>query len=192
MPITGNGFEIHIVRRRVQRRRVGAASRERTIGEYKVFADGGAVDGLSGTIAEQKGPSDSSTSGNTFDRRIEPGRYPLFTQDGTKYKTIGYDRSDRAATDFSRKPRPGIELKETGDRSEILIHPAANFLSSEGCIHPSGPLPDASSQIDHNTESRPRVIALIEAMRRFCGDGFPRRDGFRIPDCWCVIDDELE
>jgi hypothetical protein len=163
--------------------------RRRTIGEYRVFVNGSPLSGLTGTIAEQKGPSDNSPTGNTFDRRIEPGRYPLFSQDGTKYKTIGYLKTAAAAADFGKKPRPGIELRETGTRSAILIHPAQNFLSSVGCIHPSGPLPNGGSNIDHSGESRPRVIALIEAMRVFCGSDFPATDGHRIPDCWCVVDD---
>jgi hypothetical protein len=192
MPITGQGFEIHVVRRREQKRKVGVASRTRTVGTYAVFINGVEKPGLAGTMAEQKGPSDSSPTGNEFDRRIKPGRYPLSTQDGTKYKTIGYVKTTKAAKDFSIKPRPGIELNNTGSRSEILIHPAQNFLSSEGCIHPSGPLPNGDSQIDHNNESRPRVIALIEAMKAFCGADFPTVDGRRIPNCFCVIDDDIQ
>jgi hypothetical protein len=188
MPILGNGFEIHVVRLAEQTRLVGSVTRRRTVGTYRAFINGTAVAALGGTIAEQKGPSDNSPSGNTFDRRIAPGRYPLFTQDGTKYKTIGYDHSAAAAGNFIRKPRPGIELKQTGSRSEILIHPAQNFLSSEGCIHPSNPLPNGAANIVH-AQSRPQVIALIDAMRVFCGSAFPSVDGVRIPDCWCVIDD---
>ncbi len=189
MPIQGSGFEIHIVRGAEQTRAAGSVVRRRTVGAYRVFADGVQLPGLSGVMAEQKGPSDSSASGNTFDRRIAPGRFPLFTQDGTKYKTIGYLKTSAAAANFAKKPRPGIELKQTGTRTEILIHPAQNFLSSEGCMHPSGPLPSGGSNIDHSGESRPRVIALIEAMRQFCGAAFPAADGHRIPNCWCVVDD---
>jgi hypothetical protein len=192
MPISSQGFEIHIIRRVEQKRKVGAVTKTRTVGEYAVFIDGVKQAGLSGTIAEQKGPSDSTPTGNQFDRRIAPSRFPLFTQDGTKYKTIGYDKSAAAAKSFAIKPRPGIELKDTGSRLEILIHPAANFLSSEGCIHPSGSLVNGDAQINYNDESRPRVIALIEAMRAFCGPAFPVKDGKRIPNCFCVIDDKIQ
>jgi hypothetical protein len=191
MPIEKQGLEILIERLAEQTGMVGASPRRRTIGRYAVYIDGVELAGLSGTIAEQKGPSDSTKTGNDFDRRIAPGRYPLFTQDGTKYKTIGYRDTAAARKDFVHKPRPGIELMETGDRTEILIHPASGFLSSEGCIHPSGPLPDGSARIDHEHESRPRVVALIEAMKGYCGAAFPAANGQRIPDCWCVIDDLL-
>ncbi len=188
MPINGSGFEIHIVRRVEQTRQVGKSTRRRTVGVYAVFVDGAPQGGLSGAIAEQKGPSDNTSVGSKLDLRIAPGRYPLFTQDGTKYKTIHYDKSAAAAANFAKKPRPGIELKGTGTRTEILIHPAQSFLSSEGCIHPSNALATGASNIIH-ADSRPRVIALIEAMRAFCGNAFPAADGLRIPDCWCVVDD---
>jgi hypothetical protein len=35
------------------------------------------------------------------------------------------------------------------------------------------------------------VVALIEAMKGYCGAAFPAANGQRIPDCWCVIDDLL-
>jgi hypothetical protein len=191
MPIKREGFEILIERLEEQQGMVGASPRRRTVGRYAVFIDGVELIGLWGTIAEQKGPSDSTVQGNLHDRRVAPGRFPLFTQAGTKYKTIGYKDTPAARQNFAIKPRPGIELMETGARSEILIHPASGFLSSEGCIHPSGPLANGSSRIDHAGQSRPRVVALIEAMRGFCGTAFPAANGHRIPGCWCVIDDLL-
>ena len=191
MPIKREGLEILIERIEEQAGMVGAVQRRRTIGRYAVYIDGVELAGMSGTMAEQKGPSDSTAQGNVHDRRIAPGRFPLWTQDGTKYKTIGYKNTPAARQDFAIKPRPGIELKETGVRSEILIHPASGFLSSEGCIHPSGPLANGNSRIDHAGESRPRVLALIEAMKGYCGAAFPATNGHRIPDCWCVIDDLL-
>ena len=187
MPIRKEGFELHIVRREEQSRPNGQQRRVRTIGEYQVFIDGKPQAKLSGFMAEQKGPSDSSPSGDTFDRRVASGYFPLFTQFGSKYRTIGYDRD---AIDFSTKPRPGIELTETGTRSEILIHPAIGFLSSEGCIHPTSKLRNGKADIVH-ADSRARVIALIDAMREFCGAEWPGKDGKRIPGCFCAIDDAL-
>ncbi|WP_206542710.1 hypothetical protein, partial [Sphingomonas endophytica] len=90
-------------------------------------------------------------------------------------------KSKKAEVDFSVKPRPGIELIGTGKRTEILIHPAVGFLSSEGCIHPCNNLPNASSKIDF-IDSRKRVIDLIEDLKKYCGAKFPKLDGHRIPD----------
>src|ERR1700730_12476294 len=77
MPITGTDWEMHIVRKSEQKR----GARRRTVGIYKVFHGGGAVAGLSGAVAETRGPGDNSTPRNN--RRIEEGRYPLSTQAGT-------------------------------------------------------------------------------------------------------------
>lgn len=190
MPIEGKGFEILIIRKSTQTGMVGSSRRTRTVGTYQVFHDGVEQTKLQGAMLEQKGPSDNSESGKTYDRRIEPGRYPLWTQDGTKYKTIGYKKTAAAATNFRLIPRPGIELKETGKRSEILIHPAQGFLSSEGCLHPSRPLASGRGRIDF-VESRKRVIAIIEDLRALLGTKFPTRDGVRIPDAWAVVEDQL-
>lgn len=187
MPIRGQGFELHIVRQQVQHRQNGQDRRERTIGAYQVYINGAPLDGLEGFMAEQKGPSDSTPLGNLYDRRIAPGIFPLWTQYGSKYRTVGYTPG---AVDFGTKPRPGIELTETGTREEILIHPAMGFLSSEGCIHPSAALRNGQSDIVH-ADSRARVIALIEAMKAFTGAQWPGKDGHRIPGCFCVIDDAL-
>lgn len=185
MPIKGHGFELHILRKQVQFRKNGAASRERTIGTYQVFIEGKARSDLKGYMAEQKAPSDSSPLGDLYDRRIAPGYFPLWTQSGTKYRTIGYTHGD---VDFSIKPRPGIELAETGTRQEILIHPAEGFLSSVGCIHPTSALASGKSDIV-NADSRARVIALIDAMKGFAAEHWPGKDGYKIPACSCAIDD---
>lgn len=124
------------------------------MGAYQVFHDGVAVGGLSGAIAETRGPGNNSKAKNN--RRVEAGRYPLSTQGGSKYVTIGYTSS----MNFSLLPRPGLELNRTSKRSEILIHPVRGFLSSVGCINPCKSLPNADENIDFK-ESRTRVIALI-------------------------------
>jgi hypothetical protein len=188
MPIVGTGWELHIQRLRTQTMKKPGDTRTRTIGSYQVYRDGAPVAKLAGTIAEQKGPSDSTASGNLHDRRIEGGRFELWTQDGTKYKTIKYNKSASAATNFQIKPRPGIELIGTGKRLEILIHPAVGFLSSEGCIHPCDDLPSASTRIDF-ASSRKRVLALIGDMQSYLGAKFPAKDGLRIPNAWAVIDE---
>jgi hypothetical protein len=85
--------------------------------------------------------------------------------------------------------RPGIELRNTGDRSEILIHPGIGFLASIGCINLCKILPDASEAISFGG-SRKRVIAVIDNMRTFLGAGFPTKDGRPIPHAFAVIEGE--
>jgi hypothetical protein len=182
MPITGQGWEIHIERQSTQKR--VSDGKVRTVGTYQVFHDGSPVAGLSGMTAESKGPGDNSVAENG--KRVETGRYPLWTQDGTKYDTIGYSTSLSTAA----KPKPGIELKDTGARAEILIHPGANsFLSSIGCINLCTSLPKAAELISY-TGSRKRVIALIDDMKLYLGTNFPATNGKAIPKVWAVIDGE--
>lgn len=183
MSIQNTGWEFHIVRKSEQKR--SSDGKRRTVGEYQIFHDGvkqtGA--GLSGTVAETRGPGANEPAGNN--RRIEEGRYPLFTQDGTKYVTIGYKDSQST----SAKPKPGLELKDTGERREILIHPGQGFLSSIGCINPCTSLPDAKKMIDF-VPSRERVIAIINDLKAFAGNAFPTKNGKRIPNAFVVIDGE--
>ncbi|MGJ7514707.1 hypothetical protein ACSFE6_10270 [Pseudomonas baetica] len=183
MPITGTGWEMHIIRQSEQRR--SSDGKRRTVGTYQVFHDGQKQTGpgLSGMVAETRGPGDNSMPGNN--RRVEVGRYPLATQDGVKYVTFGYKDSNSV----SAKPRPGIELKETESRSEILIHPGIGFLSSIGCINPCTSLPDADEMIDF-APSRRRVIAIIEDLKGFLGTDFPSKNGKKIPKAFVVIEGE--
>ena len=92
MPIEKTGWEFHIVRSSEQRR--ATDGKRRTVGTYQVFHDGvkqtGA--GLSGTVAETRGPGANRPAANN--RRIEPGRYPLFTQNGRKYVTLNFSTSE--------------------------------------------------------------------------------------------------
>ena len=185
MPITGSGWEFHVVRKSEQRR--PSDGKRRTVGQYQVFHDGvkqtGA--GLSGTVAETRGPGANKPAKNN--RRVEVGRYPLFTQDGSKYVTIGYKDSEST----SAKPKPGLELKDTGQRSEILIHPGQGFLASVGCLNPCTSLPKASETIDF-VPSRKRVIAIINDLKTYVGGTFPTKNGKKIPNAFVVIDGEPE
>jgi hypothetical protein len=185
MPIQKSGWEMHIVRKTEQAR--ASDGKRRTVGTYQIFHNGvkqtGA--GLSGTVAETRGPGANRPAGNN--RRVTEGRYPLFTQNGGRYVTIGYKESN--ATNAS--PKPGIELVETDKRSEILIHPGRGFLSSIGCINPCTSLPNAAEMIDY-IPSRRRVIAIIEDLKAFAGSGFPTRNGKSIPNTFVVIDGEPE
>lgn len=183
MPILGQGWEFHVIRKEEQRR--SSDGRRRTVGTYKVFHDGVPQIGtdFSGMVAEAKGPGANTPVGNG--RRIEEGRYPMATQDGTRYDTWGYKEDD----DPDVEPKPGLELRKTGDRGEILIHPGRGFLSSIGCINPCTSLPNANEPIDY-VGSRQRVIAIIENMKAFLGASFPPTNGKRIPRAFVVIDGE--
>lgn len=183
MPIEGRGWEFHIIRKSEQKR--PSDGKRRTVGTYQIFHDGvkQTGTGLSGTVAETRGPGANRPMGNN--RRVEEGRYPLFTQDGAKYVTIGFKESESS----SAKPKPGLELKQTGERAEILIHPGQGFLSSIGCINPCTSLPDALEPIDY-APSRRRVIAIIDNLKAFAGDAFPNRNGRAIPNAFVVIDGE--
>ena len=185
MAITGIGWEFHIVRKSEQKR--ASDGKRRTVGTYQIFHDGvkqtGA--GLSGMVAETRGPGANKPAQNN--RRVEEGRYPLFTQAGTKYVTIAYKDSEST----SAKPKPGIELKETGSRSEILIHPGQGFLSSIGCINPCTSLPDATEMIDF-VPSRKRVIAIIDDLKGFTGAAFPTTNGKKIVNAFVVVEGEPE
>lgn len=183
MPITGTGWEIHVVRNSEQKR--ASDGKRRTVGSYQVYHDGvkqsGA--GLSGTVAETRGPGANRPTGNG--RRIEEGRYPIHTQDGEKYVTIGYRESEAA----NASPKPGLLVANTDQRVGIVIHPGQGFLSSIGCFNPCTSLPKAGEPIDY-APSRRRVIALIEDVKAWAGPRFPSQNGRRIPDAWIVVDGE--
>jgi len=179
MPIAGSGWELHITRQSEQNRR----GRVRTIGIYQVFHDGSRQDGLSGTAVEAKGPGNNAVRGNG--RRIEAGRYPLATQAGSHYVTIGY----LISTDPDQTPKPGIELLSTRNRSEILVHPGHGFLASVGCINLTAPLASGNTDIPF-VDSRDRMIATLNNLKAYCGAKFPHYNGQPIADAWVVIDGE--
>jgi hypothetical protein len=190
MPISGNGWELH-VRRLLEQ---SGGGKRRTVGAYQVFHGGQAatntisVDGVAvplfGTTAESPGPSQNAhpaTAANPS--RILAKAYPLKTSGGPEYKTSGY-RQDLQIT----PAMPGIELLETGGRTDIIIHPGKDrFLSSIGCINLCTRLPDAQEIINY-PGSRRRVIALIEDMKAFLG-GIPGPDQ-PIPNAAVVIDED--
>ncbi len=176
--IKGKGWEILITRLREEKR----GSSTRTVSTYQVYHDGAADAQLAGMICEPPGPGDNTENGDDHDLRILPGIYPLYTQSGTKYKTIGYKESGSS----SAVPRPGIELMNTGDRTEILIHPAQGFLWSVGCFNVTDHIADASSNINY-VESRKRIIALIDDMATYLGNRFPAANGKVIPDTFAVV-----
>lgn len=154
--------------------------RRRTVGHYQVFHDGVKVSGLSGAIAETRGPGDNKTAGNN--RCVEAGTYNLFTQAGEKYVTMGYTANINPAA----LKRPGLLLLPTGKRVGILIHPGRGFLSSIGCINPAAKLAKADDDIDF-VDSRRRVIAIIDDLKAFVGKSFPATNGKKIPHATVAI-----
>lgn len=185
MPIVGTGWEILIVRKSVQERIItdknGVKRRyRRTIGTYKVYHDGTQVPGLAGTTAEARGPGENTKKDNG--KRIEAGRYPLSTSDGPNYMTLNF----AAGVAY---PRPGIELRNTNKRTDILIHPGHGFLASVGCINPCKALPKSSDNIDV-AESHARVVALIDDLKAFLGSKFPKVNGKSIPNAFVVVEGE--
>ena len=104
---------------------------------------------------------------------------------GSKYATIGYTQSANQAA----LRRPGVELLQTGQRSEILIHPGIGFLASVGCINLCKILPDPSEAISF-PGSRHRVIAMIDNMQAFLGNQFPTQNGCAIPHAVAIIEGE--
>ena len=74
----------------------------------------------------------------------------------------------------------------TGKRTEILIHPANGFLSSEGCLNTASVLKNSSSNMDF-VDSRDRTIALISDLRNFLGSKFPNSNGKVIPNAHAIV-----
>jgi hypothetical protein len=171
------------VNRIVIQTRTGVAY-PRTVGHYATLF-GGANTSLSGEMVERQGPGDNTTLGVADHRRIAAGRYPLFTHAGAngKYKTIGYAINGPANT----LPRPAIGVGDTGARNGILIHCAAGFLMSVGCLNPTAPVATGASNLTW-PDSKARVVVLIDDMRRRLGPLFPTENNVRIPNAWLVIE----
>jgi hypothetical protein len=162
-----------------------AGSARRTYGRYQVFRAGRAAPGLNGFMCECIGPGDNGTPDTGL--RIEPGRYPLWTQFG-RYRSIGYSAD---LTTPGLDPMPGFRLEETGARTAILIHPGHPpnlYLSSVGCLNPTRAL-SATEPMDY-WESRARVIALIEDLRAFAPGAFTAETNTRIDNAFVVITGE--
>ena len=183
MPITGAGWEFHVQRLGIHK----SGTNIRTYGEYQVFLNGNAIAALSGNVCESPGPGENDTPATPDQpRRITQGRYPLSTQFGEHYATIGYTTQHP-----EQHPMPGVLLGNTGHRSAILIHPGhppTLFLSSIGCLNLTKPLqPD---EVMDFLESRSRVIAVINSLADFAPSAFEQREATPIPDAAVVIDGE--
>jgi len=178
MPVTGSGWELHVLRQTTQNRN----GRSRTIGQYKLYHDGVGTD-VSGWSIETKGPGDNKVMGNG--RRIEAGTYPLGTHAGPHYVTLGYLVSD----DPDQTPKPALEIRNTEARTEILIHPGHGFLASIGCINLTAEIASGSVDIPF-VDSRDRVIAVINDLKAFARASFPHYNNQPISGAYVVIDGE--
>ncbi len=181
MPISGHGWELHVVRSVEQ----DNGTDRRTIGRYQVYHNGVAQTGgdMRGMTAETEGPGANHPVNNG--KRIEAGRYPIWTHPPGDYATWGYNESDTEGAG----PKPSLELKDTGDRTDILVHPGSGFLRSVGCINLCTSLPNAGEMITYRS-SRRRVIAVIDDLKNFVGAAFPATNGLRVPNTFVVIDGE--
>ena len=181
MTITGHGWEMLVERLAVHI----AGDARRTWGRYQVYHEGVAAPGLSGFVCECPGPGNYAVPDTGL--RIEPGRYPVTTQFG-RYRTIGY--SEDLAT-AGRDPMPAFRLEDTGKRVAILVHPGHPpnlYLSSVGCLLPTGSLV-ADQPIDF-WDSRARVVALIEDLRALDPAAFEIEVNTPIANAFVVIDGE--
>lgn len=141
----------------------------RTYGRYVVAIDGVIQPGLEGYMLESDGPGDNGTPDNG--RRIEARRYALTTH-FRSFVTMGYSQSTSAVAEA---PMPAVRLLDTGRRTGILIHPVYPpeeklYVASVGCLNPTQPLlPEQSADF---WDTRQRVIAIIESLRRFRPEAF--------------------
>ena len=184
MAIPTTGFVIRIVRLRVETRGSGSATRHRTVGRYECYLNGvlQTDPDLEGATVEPRGPGDNSQTGVANARRIEEGLYPLATHGfgGSKYHTFDY-RNDQ-------RPRPGVLVKDTSDRTAILIHRGVGFKATVGCINLTGSIADVNDDIGANT-SFARMDAFIEFMKSNIA-GFPANPGHDIPNGFLLIEGE--
>jgi hypothetical protein len=179
--IAGQKWELVVERLCVQADGV----RRRTWGRYQVRRDGVAYPTLAGFMCECVGPGNNTIADTGL--RIEPGRYRLTTQFG-RYRTTGYCQDP---SEPGRDPMPAFRLEDTGGRVAILVHPGHPpnlYLSSVGCLNPTGPL-EADQDMDFH-DSRARVIALIDDLRQFAPAAFGTEVNTPIDGAFVVISGE--
>jgi hypothetical protein len=186
-PVDPNGFVIVVNRTRMERR--DDKSFSRTVGSYHVTYQGEKLPDLEGATVEREGPGDNAMSGVLNHRRLQAGAYPLYTHSGgsDRFRTFGFANPGG----LQNRPWPALRLEDTGDRSGVLLHPAAGYLMNVGTINLSKPLAGPADDIDF-ADSRARVISVIQAMKDKLGSGFPSSNNQLIQNAWIVIADEPE
>jgi hypothetical protein len=184
MAINGQGWELHIVRLGMHR----FEGRTRTYGSYQAFLNGAPIDGLTGYVCESPGPGENEIADTG--KRIEQGRYPLYTQFGENYRTIDYSSNVTIVGGEAPIPMPGILVGNTGNRTAILIHPGHPpdlYLSSIGCLNLTHTLGSADEL--NFLESRSRVIAMIDALKAYAPAAFNQPNSTNL-GAWIAIDGE--
>ncbi|MNF28758.1 hypothetical protein D3C84_94470 [compost metagenome] len=138
-----------------------------------------------GTFARALVRGDNQRAGNG--KRIEPGKYPLWTQFG-RYRTSGFSKD---SVEPGAPPMPGILVGGTAKRTGILIHPGhppTLYLSSVGCLNPTSSLtPDQTMEY---FDSRARTIALIDSLRAFFPEAFEVEVKSRIENAFMIVQGE--
>ncbi|WP_439609904.1 DUF5675 family protein [Reyranella sp.] len=151
-----------------------------------MYLNGEDVEGLAGFVCESPGPGDNSQQDNG--KRIEEGRYPLSTQFGKKYRSVGFSTDMNEAGALKM---PGVLLEHTNKRSGILIHPAhppTLYLSSVGCLNLTRSL---KADEDMNFwDSRERVVDILQSLRAFSATAFGKNDNTMIVGAWVAVDGE--
>ena len=177
------GWELRVERLGLHRR----GGLVRTYGRYVVTIDGLSYPGLDGFMLESGGPGDNIAPDNG--RRIEAGRYPLTTH-FRSFVSTGYALGTSVVAE---PPMPAIRLLDTGRRTGILVHPVYPpedklYVASVGCLNPTRALaPDQSAEF---WESRQRVIAIIDSLRRYRPEAFVSAVPTPIPDAAVFIEGE--
>ena len=168
-------------------RRPGMAF-DRTISHYQAYFNRVPIPEISGMAVERQGPDDNGPTGVSQHRRIAAGTYPLFTHIGVndRYMTIGY----AAPGNIAVRPWPCIGVENTGSRSGILIHCAAGYLMSIGCINLTSNVPNAGTDLLFS-DSWSRVTALIDSIESHLAAGFPNHNGLPLPATSLVIRDNF-
>jgi hypothetical protein len=157
----------------------------RTVGVYQLFLNGAAIPGAQGYCVERQGPGDNTQTGVANHRRIAAGTYPLFTHgDDGRYRTIGYATPGA----LPNRPWPCLGVENTGARSGILIHCAAGYLMSIGCINLTSSVKDQSTNLDFS-DSWNHVVQLINSISANAAN-FPAGNNIQIPNCILVITGE--
>jgi hypothetical protein len=161
---------------------------DRTVSRYQAYFNRAPIPEIWGMAVERQGPDDNGPMGVSKHRRIAAGIYPLFTHIGESdnYRTIGYARPGN----ISVRPWPCIGVENTGSRSGVLIHCAAGYLMSIGCINLTSNVANARTDLLFS-DSWSRVTALIESIKSHLAQNFPNNNGAPLPATSLVIRDDF-
>jgi len=165
-------------------RRPGTAF-DRTVSRYQAYFNRAPIPEISGMAVERQGPGDNGPTGVSQHRCLAAGTYPLFTHasgETNKYKTIGYS----TPANISVRPWPCLGVESTGSRSGILIHCAAGYLMSIGCINLTSNVANAQTNLLFS-DSWSRVTALIDSVKSHLGGQFPGGNNQSLPKTSLVI-----